>query len=90
MKTTKKILILLVGWAFILFGVVGLFLPFLNGSLFLLVGLVILSPEYVWADRLLSMIRNRFPRVTARLEKATTAMHDGIGKAFDRMRRTAV
>jgi len=83
MKTkAKKILKLLVGWAFILFGIVGLFLPFLKGILFLFVGLVILSSEYVWAHRLLSKIRNRFPRVTARLDKVTTAIHDRIGKAF--------
>ena len=83
MKTkVKKILMLLVGWAFILFGIVGLFLPFLKGILFLFVGLVILSSEYVWAHRLLSKIRNRFPRVTARLDKVTTAIHDRIGKAF--------
>jgi uncharacterized membrane protein YbaN (DUF454 family) len=80
----KKILKLLLGWAFMLFGVVGLFLPFLKGILFLFIGLVILSSEYVWAHRLLSKIRNRFPSVTARLDKATTVMHDWIGKVFNR------
>jgi len=85
MKTrVKKVLKLLAGWAFILLGVVGLFLPFLKGILFLFVGLVILSSEYVWAHRLLSKIRNRFPSVTARLDKATTVMHDWIGKVFSR------
>jgi uncharacterized membrane protein YbaN (DUF454 family) len=70
--TAKKIGILLVGWALILFGAVGLILPILHGTLFLLIGLAILSSEYVWAHRLLSKIRNRFPSVTARLEQATT------------------
>jgi len=85
MKTkVKKILMLLVGWAFILFGIVGLFIPFLHGSLFLFIGLVILSSEYVWAHRLLLKIRNRFPRVTTRLDRATTAIHDWIGKVFAR------
>ena len=80
--TAKRIGILLAGWTFILFGVVGLILPILHGTLFLLIGLAILSSEYVWAHRLLSKIRNRFPSVTARLEQATTAAHEWIRKVF--------
>ena len=72
---TKRILILIVGWAFILLGIVGLFLPILQGVLFLLIGLIILSSEYVWAHRLLAKLRERFPKIgqTADLaaEKAT-------------------
>jgi hypothetical protein len=82
--TAKKIGILLVGWAFTLFGVVGLLFPILHGTLFLLIGLAILSSEYVLAHRLLSKIRNRFPSVTVRLEQATTAAHERISKVFHR------
>jgi uncharacterized membrane protein YbaN (DUF454 family) len=60
---TKRILVLIVGWSFILLGIVGLFLPILQGVLFLLVGLIILSSEYVWAHRLLTKLRERFPKV---------------------------
>ncbi len=64
MKTyTKRILVLIVGWAFILLGILGLFLPILQGVLFLLVGLIILSSEYVWAHRLLTRLRERFPKI---------------------------
>ena len=48
--TAKRILLLIVGWAFILLGIIGLFLPVLQGVLFLLIGLMILSGEYVWAS----------------------------------------
>ena len=82
--TAKKLGILLIGWAFILFGLVGLILPILHGTLFLLIGLAILSSEYLWADRLLSKIRNRFPSVTVRLEQATRTAHEWIRKAFHR------
>ena len=88
-RTAKKILTLLVGWFFMLFGVVGLFLPFLKGILFLFIGLVILSSEYVWAHRLLSRIRNHFPSLTARLDEATATMHKWIGKVFRRRGRLA-
>ncbi|MBZ5649568.1 MAG: PGPGW domain-containing protein [Acidobacteriia bacterium] len=68
---TKRILILIVGWAFILLGIVGLFLPILQGVLFLLVGLIILSSEYVWAHRLLTRLRERFPKMGRTADQAT-------------------
>jgi uncharacterized protein len=68
---TKRILILIVGWAFILLGIVGLFLPILQGVLFLLVGLIILSSEYVWAHRLLTRLRKRFPKIGRTADLAT-------------------
>jgi hypothetical protein len=81
---TKRILILIVGWAFILLGILGLFLPVLQGVLFLLVGLIILSSEYVWAHRLLTRLRERFPKIgrTADLatEKASAWLRRIIGQ----------
>ena len=62
-RHAKRILILIVGWAFILLGIVGLFLPILQGVLFLMIGLVILSTEYVWAHHLLTRIKERFPKL---------------------------
>jgi uncharacterized protein len=68
---TKRILVLIVGWAFILLGILGLFLPVLQGVLFLLVGLIILSSEYVWAHRLLTKVRERFPKIGRTADLAT-------------------
>lgn len=62
-RTAKRILTLIVGWAFILLGIAGLFLPILQGILFLLIGLIILSSEYVWAHRLLQKVKARFPKL---------------------------
>jgi uncharacterized membrane protein YbaN (DUF454 family) len=71
MKTrAKRILLLIVGWAFILLGIAGLFLPILQGVLFLLIGLMILSSEYVWAHHLLLKLREKFPSVSRALDKA--------------------
>jgi uncharacterized membrane protein YbaN (DUF454 family) len=74
-------LVLLTGWGFILLGIVGLFLPILQGILFLLIGLVILSSEYVWAHNLLKKLQKRFPKVSAHL-------HEASEKARSRMNRT--
>jgi uncharacterized protein len=59
----KRALVLLVGWGFSLLGIVGLFLPVLQGVLFLFIGLVILSSEYAWAHRTIAWLRQRFPKV---------------------------
>ncbi|HVO79632.1 MAG TPA: PGPGW domain-containing protein [Terriglobales bacterium] len=59
----KRMLVLIVGWGFILLGIVGLFLPILQGVLFLVIGLIILSSEYVWAHHLLTRLRTRYPRI---------------------------
>jgi len=68
----KRIAIIIVGWVFIALGIAGLFLPILQGILFLLIGLVILSTEYHWARRLLGYVRHRFPK----LDSVIKAAHD--------------
>jgi len=60
----KRVLVLIVGWGFIVVGMIGLLLPVLQGVLFLVIGLLILSSEYVWAHRLLGKLRQRFPAVS--------------------------
>ena len=69
-KTFKRWLVLLGGWGFVALGVVGLFLPVLQGVLFLLIGISILSTEYAWARWLLRKLRERFPSFSARIEAA--------------------
>src|SRR3546814_5699984 len=53
----KRFLILGFGWAFVLLGFAGLFLPFLQGILFLLVGLYLLSLESARARLLRPRLR---------------------------------
>jgi len=79
----KRILILTTGWSFILLGVVGLVLPFLQGVLFILVGLVILSSQYVWASVLLSKLRKRFPKI-GRVADGASAKATTFLKRFSR------
>jgi uncharacterized protein len=64
----KKAVVQVVGWIFLVAGVAGLFLPFLQGSLFILVGLVILSSQYQWAHKVLVHAKKRFPRMAERLD----------------------
>lgn len=70
-RYVKRVLILIVGWAFLLLGIAGLFLPILQGVLFILIGLIILSSEYVWAHHLLTKLRERFPKIGKVADQAT-------------------
>ena len=76
MKTVyKRWTLLIVGWGFLLLGIVGLFLPILQGVLFIGIGLVILSTEYVWAHHLLMKLKTKFPRFAGTLDKARERAH---------------
>jgi len=70
-NSLKRLAVLALGWAFILLGIAGLFLPILQGILFILVGLLILSSEYVWAHRLLEKLKARFPSLGRRSAEAS-------------------
>lgn len=80
----KKFVLLLLGWGFLVLGVIGLFLPVLQGVLFLLVGLLILSSEYVWAHKLVQEIRKFFPEFAPRWDKAADKAHRWTGRVFHR------
>lgn len=82
-KPWKRILILSLGWVLVLFGVVGLFLPFLQGILFLLAGLYVLSLESKMARYWLERFRKRHPGADRLLRKIT---EKGMG-FFHRFRR---
>lgn len=62
----RRILILIVGWFFLILGVIGLFLPILQGFLFLAMGLAILSKESETANRILKWLKRKYPQPYAR------------------------
>lgn len=66
----KRMMIWCLGWVFILLGILGLFLPVLQGILFLLIGLYLLSSTSPWAERLLKRLRERFPKISKTFEEA--------------------
>lgn len=66
----KRLAIIGFGWLFLVLGVVGLVVPFLQGILFLLIGFSLLSVEYAWARRFLERLRDRFPGLSGRADDA--------------------
>jgi uncharacterized membrane protein YbaN (DUF454 family) len=57
----KRIIILGLGWVFLLLGIAGLFLPFLQGILFILIGLYLLSRASPRVERFLNRVKERYP-----------------------------
>ena len=58
----KKVGFTVSGWIIIALGIAGLALPFVPGVVLIVLGLVILSSQYVWAQRTLGLLRRKFPR----------------------------
>jgi uncharacterized protein len=72
----KRLAIWWAGWGFIALGILGLFLPVLQGILFLLVGLSLLSNTSPWAAKLLNRIKERFPKISKKLDEAKIKARD--------------
>ncbi len=79
-KNLKRIVILAFGVVFILLGLAGLALPFLQGFLFLAIGLILLS---IGSDTVRTWIEHhtrKFPHVHAFIEKLEVWITGYIGR----------
>ena len=65
----RRALVLALGWALVLLGIAGLFLPLLQGVALILVGLYVLSRESETARRLLDRIRERHPGLWTKMRR---------------------
>ncbi len=66
----KRKALVLGGWMFLILGVFGLFLPFLQGILFLLVGLILLAKTQPRFRLLKIRLKKRYPKYAAAFEAA--------------------
>jgi len=81
-QTVKKVAAIVAGWVFIALGVIGLFLPIMQGILFIIIGLTILSTEYVWAHHLLTRLRLRFPKIASYSDRARAKASGWLRRAY--------
>jgi hypothetical protein len=56
------------GWSLLGLGTLGLVLPFLQGFLFLALGLFVLRHQYLWAHRGMGWIEARWPQAVIQAE----------------------
>lgn len=68
-KTINRFLVLALGWGLVFLGIIGLFVPILQGVLFILLGLWVLSRESYWALRCLRKMRLKFPNADRRMRE---------------------
>ena len=54
---------LIAGWTLVALGIVGLFLPILQGVALILAGLALLAPDVPFARRWLAWLKNRVRRL---------------------------
>lgn len=81
--TLKRIVVLTLGWVFVFLGILGLFLPILQGILFLLIGFILLSRESKWAQRHLVNLKTRYPCFAEKYDEAEAR----AGRLWNRITR---
>ena len=72
----KAILWQVLGYGFLVLGVLGMFLPILQGFLFLAIGLIILARHAPWAERLLNYLREKSPTLDRTVASAEAKTHE--------------
>jgi hypothetical protein len=75
-ERVKIILWQALGYMFLVLGALGMFLPILQGFLFLFVGLIILARHAPWAERLLHYLRQKSRRLDRAVTKAEAKTHE--------------
>jgi len=68
-RHTKSLLRLVAGWFFIVLGIIGCFLPILQGFIFLALGVFLLADHVPFFGRIRSWIHRRFPKMTERVHQ---------------------
>jgi len=68
-ETLGRLLRRVFGVLFLIAGIAGLFLPVLQGILFLLIGALLLAGESIWVRRKIAGLKKRFPATYAHFRK---------------------
>ena len=76
----KKIMVLTLGIIFILLGLLGLFLPFLQGILFLIIGFIILSLYFPQVITILKKYLHKHPHLVEKIEKIEKKIKEFVGE----------
>lgn len=68
------------GWSFIVLGIIGLFLPFLQGILFIMVGVSILTPEIPLFHKIMTGLEKRYPAIFIRAKQFSHYLASRLGR----------
>jgi uncharacterized protein len=57
----ERVALVALGWVFICLGIAGLVLPVVPGAVLIVVGALMVNPQWEWLRRMLENFRVRFP-----------------------------
>ncbi|MBL27397.1 MAG: hypothetical protein CMM50_07605 [Rhodospirillaceae bacterium] len=80
----RRILTTAAGWTFVLLGIAGLFLPILQGVLFLVIGLYLLSLVSPRARLLRQRLGYRYPKLRSLVEDGRAWLRRHFGRRVER------
>src|ERR1035441_393694 len=60
-KPLQRVAVIALGWVLILLGIAGLVLPIMPGAVLIVVGALMVNPQWAWLRRMLDKCRVRFP-----------------------------
>jgi uncharacterized protein len=80
----KRIVTITIGWTFLILGVIGCFLPILQGILFMGVGLLILSEHNPLIQRYLQRVARRYPEQYHKVLAFRETIHQRLNALFQR------
>lgn len=63
LTSMKEVTFIALGFLIILAGIAGLVLPVVPGAVILVAGILFLAPYFRWAQLLVQVLRQRFPRL---------------------------
>jgi uncharacterized protein len=75
------------GYGLLTLGVIGLIVPVLHGTIFFVVGLLILSRHAAWAARWLDWLKRRHPKVESLIERGEVIVGRGEQWAMAKLGR---
>jgi hypothetical protein len=84
-RRVRSLVIRVLGWTFVFLGVLGLFLPILQGILFLAIGFVMLSYESPWFRHQLERLEKSSPKYGRHLREARIRAMLIVRRLFGRM-----
>lgn len=75
------------GWSLLVLGLIGLILPVMNGTIFLLLGIFVLREQHAWSQRALGWCHARWPARVDSLSALETRMLDRCRSITGRLRQ---
>lgn len=80
-RIAHKTVLHVLGWMFIILGVIGIIVPFMPSIPFFFVGIYIISLASLWLWLKLEVIKARFPRLTPYFQSIDRRINKYIKKA---------